>query len=230
GRGGQDIAEVVSTMERMKKDSSEVAQITGVIDGIAFQTNILALNAAVEAARAGAQGRSFAVVAAEVRTLAQRSAAAAKDINGLIDGLIRQIHHGDRLTATAGKTMQQIVGSSRQVADIVADITLASEQQSIAIAQANGALSEMERATQHNAAFVEQSAGAAENLRRQALNLRHAVDFFTLAASASHPVSRATPAAPNSAASGQRSALLSQTESAQTAAQAGNAPLLNLAA
>ncbi len=230
GRGGQDIAEVVSTMKRMKKDSSEVAQITGVIDGLAFQTNILALNAAVEAARAGAQGRSFAVVAAEVRTLAHRSAAAAKDINGLIDGLIRQIHHGDRLTATAGKTMQQIVGSSRQVADIVSDITLASEQQSIAIAQANGAVSEMERATQHNAAFVEQSAGAAENLQRQAFNLRHAVDFFTLAANTSRPASRTAPAAPNSAASGQPSALLSQTELVQAAAQAGNVPLLNLAA
>ena len=194
-RGGQDIAEVVNTMSRMKKDSGEVAQITGVIDGIAFQTNILALNAAVEAARAGAQGRSFAVVAAEVRTLAQRSATAAKEISGLIDGLIGQIHHGDRLSAAAGKTMREIVGSSRQVADIVNDITHASEQQSIGIQQANGAIAEMGRATQHNAAFVEQSAGAAENLQRQAFNLRRAVDFFTLAENPlPHPFPAVTPA------------------------------------
>lgn len=183
GRGGQDIAEVAATMSLMKKGSGQVAQITSVIDGLAFQTNILALNAAVEAARAGAQGRSFAVVAAEVRALAQRSAAAAKEINGLIERLLQQIHAGDTLAAAAGQTMRQIVGSSRQVADIVNEITIASQEQSIGILQANTAITEMDRATQHNAAFVEQSAVTAENLQQQARNLRRAIDFFTLAAS-----------------------------------------------
>ena len=181
GQGGADIAEVMATMSLMKKCSAEVAQITGVIDNIAFQTNILALNAAVEAAHAGTHGQSFAVVAAEVRTLAQRSAGAAREISGLIEQLVQQIHSGDALSATAGKTMDRIVGASRQVADIVNEITMAGDQQSIGIQQANAAIGEMEQATQRNAAFVEQTAATAAGLQRQALNLKGAIGFFSVA-------------------------------------------------
>ncbi|MGB7480739.1 MAG: methyl-accepting chemotaxis protein [Burkholderiaceae bacterium] len=180
GRGGDDIAEVAAVMRRLKSGSSQIADITSLIDGIAFQTNLLALNAAVEAARAGAHGRSFAVVASEVRTLAQRAAAAAGDIHRFIDGLIEQIHVGDKLAAAAGGTMERIVGASRQVAGIVGDIAGASHQQSLGVQQASRALNDMGQATQRNAAFVEHSAATAAGLQQQAQNLRRAIGFFTL--------------------------------------------------
>jgi methyl-accepting chemotaxis protein len=181
GLGSQDINEAIATMQLMKHGTGQVGEISSVIDGIAFQTNILALNATVEAARAGTHGRSFAVVAAEVRRLAQRSALAAKEINSLIDGLIEQIHRGDALTSAAGKTMHRIVDASRHVADIINDISVASQEQSVGIQQTNQAIIEMEQATQRNAVFVKESALTAQKLQRQALNLRQAVGFFTLA-------------------------------------------------
>jgi|GEM_PF-879045 len=187
GRGGEDIAEVAAVMQRLKNGSSQIADITSLIDGIAFQTNLLALNAAVEAARAGAHGRSFAVVAGEVRTLAQRAGDAAGDIRRFVDGLIEQIRVGDALASTAGGTLERLVGSSRQVAEIVGDIASASHQQSLGVQQASQALHEFGQVTQRNAAFVEQSAATAAGLRQQAHNLRRAIDFFTLPAAGAAP-------------------------------------------
>jgi len=182
GRGGDDIAEVAAVMQRLKNGSSQIADITGLIDGIAFQTNLLALNAAVEAARAGAHGRSFAVVAGEVRTLAQRAGDAAGDIRRFVDGLIEQIRVGDALASTAGGTLERLVGSSRQVAEIVGDIASASHQQSLDVQQASQALHDIGQVTQRNAAFVEQSAATAAGLRQRAQTLHRAIGFFNLPA------------------------------------------------
>ncbi len=167
-RGGEVVREVVTTMMGISDSSRKIADITAVIDGIAFQTNILALNAAVEAARAGEQGRGFAVVAAEVRNLAQRSATAAKEIKSLIEDSAHRVQNGTRLADGAGRTMDEIVSSVKRVADIVTDISAASQEQLSGIEQVSGAVAQMDRVVQQNAALVEESAAAAENLAAQA--------------------------------------------------------------
>ncbi len=180
GEGGRMVADVVGTMGRIDASSQRIVDIIGVIDGIAFQTNILALNAAVEAARAGEQGRGFAVVAGEVRTLAHRSAAAAKEIKGLIDDSVRQVREGTRQVDLAGATMDQIVESIGQVTLIMHEITAASEEQSAGIEQVNTAIVEMDRVTQQNAALVEEAAAAADAMRGQADQLEAVVATFRL--------------------------------------------------
>jgi len=179
-RGGQVVGEVVSTMDEIHRSSQKINDIIGVIDGIAFQTNILALNAAVEAARAGEQGRGFAVVAGEVRNLAQRSAEAAKEIKGLIGASVDRVAQGSRLVADAGQTMQDIVGSIQRVSDIVGEITAATGEQSDGIGQVNVAVNQLDQMTQQNAALVEQSAAAAESLKDQAARLAEVVGVYRL--------------------------------------------------
>ncbi|MBO9538612.1 methyl-accepting chemotaxis protein [Herbaspirillum sp.] len=181
-QGGEVVSQVVSTMGSINESSRKIVDIIGVIDGIAFQTNILALNAAVEAARAGEQGRGFAVVASEVRSLAQRSAAAAKEIKGLIDDSVAKVGIGSQLVGKAGSTMDEVVSSVRHVADIVGEITAASGEQSDGISQVNQAITEMDQATQQNAALVEQAAAAAEAMQEQAVRLSEVVSQFKLAA------------------------------------------------
>jgi methyl-accepting chemotaxis protein len=177
-RGGTVVTQVVSTMQEIDASSKKIADIIGVIDGIAFQTNILALNAAVEAARAGEQGRGFAVVASEVRSLAQRSASAAKEIKGLISTSVEKVELGTRLVTNAGETMQDIVQSVRRVADVIGEITEAAHAQSSGIAGVNDAIRNLDQMTQQNAALVEQSAAAAESLREQADSMKQAVAVF----------------------------------------------------
>ena len=179
-RGGSVVAQVVTTMDEINASSKKIADITGVIDGIAFQTNILALNAAVEAARAGEQGRGFAVVASEVRSLAQRSAAAAKEIKSLIGASVDRVEAGSRLVGDAGSTMSEIVASVRRVADIIGEISAAASEQSSGLSQVNSAVTSLDQATQQNAALVEESAAAAESLREQASKLAQVVASFQL--------------------------------------------------
>jgi methyl-accepting chemotaxis protein len=183
-RGGQVVSQVVETMGSINESSRRIVDIIGVIDGIAFQTNILALNAAVEAARAGEQGRGFAVVASEVRTLAQRSAAAAKEIKVLIDDSVGKVDTGARLVDQAGVTMDEIVDSVKRVTDIMAEIALASQEQNAGIEQINQAITQMDQVTQQNAALVEEAAAAAEAMQEQAVHLAQAVDVFKLAGGA----------------------------------------------
>jgi methyl-accepting chemotaxis protein len=179
-KGGEVVGQVVTTMSSINESSKKIVDIISVIDGIAFQTNILALNAAVEAARAGEQGRGFAVVATEVRTLAQRSAAAAKEIKQLIGDSVEKVGAGTKLVDEAGKTMQEIVASVKRVTDIMAEITSASQEQSSGIEQVSEAITQMDEVTQQNAALVEQAAAAAESLEEQAGNLAQAVAIFKL--------------------------------------------------
>ena len=183
GRGGAVVAQVVSTMDQITTSSRKIADITGVIDGIAFQTNILALNAAVEAARAGEQGRGFAVVASEVRSLAGRSAEAAKEIKALIGASVERVEDGARLVGQAGETMTEIVGSVRRVSDIIGEITSSSAEQRDNIAQISQAVRQLDQMTQQNAALVEQSTAASESLREQASGLTRAVSQFKLSGS-----------------------------------------------
>ncbi len=180
-RGGEVVADVVRTMDEISASARRIGEITAVIDGIAFQTNILALNAAVEAARAGEQGRGFAVVAGEVRTLAQRSAQAAKEIRGLIASSSERVEAGSRLVGDAGSTMQQVVEQVREVASLVGEISHAAAEQSSGIGLVNGAVGELDGMTQHNAALVEQSTAAAMSLREQAERLAELVGRFRLA-------------------------------------------------
>jgi methyl-accepting chemotaxis protein len=197
-RGGEVVSQVVSTMDEINTSSKKIADIIGVIDGIAFQTNILALNAAVEAARAGEQGRGFAVVAGEVRSLAQRSAEAAKEIKALIGTSVDKVETGSKLVEDAGSTMNEIVASVQRVTDIIGEITAAAGEQSSGIGQVNTAVTQLDQMTQQNAALVEQSAAAAESLKDQAHKLAGLVATFRLGDGASRaapqPAVVATPA------------------------------------
>jgi methyl-accepting chemotaxis protein len=179
-KGGTVVRQVIDTMGQISASSNKIVDIIGVIDGIAFQTNILALNAAVEAARAGEQGRGFAVVAAEVRSLAQRSAAAAKEIKGLIDASVVNVKAGSALVGEAGTTMEEIVDGIRRVADIMGEISAATGEQTLGIEQINEAISQMDQTTQQNASLVEEAAAASETLQRQAGELADAVRVFKL--------------------------------------------------
>jgi methyl-accepting chemotaxis protein len=181
-RGGSVVAEVITTMGSINASSRKIVDIISVIDGIAFQTNILALNAAVEAARAGEQGRGFAVVASEVRNLAQRSAAAAKEIKGLIDDSVSNVGIGTRLVDQAGATMGEVVASVKRVTDIIGEIASASQEQTVGIEQVNQAISQMDQVTQQNAALVEEAAAAADSLQNQAHGLADVVGVFKLRA------------------------------------------------
>jgi methyl-accepting chemotaxis protein len=180
-------------MEQITTSSRKIADITGVIDGIAFQTNILALNAAVEAARAGEQGRGFAVVASEVRSLAGRSAEAAKEIKALIGASVERVEDGARLVGQAGQTMTEIVGSVRRVTDIIGEITASTAEQRDNIGQISQAVRQLDQMTQQNAALVEQSTAASESLREQARGLTSAVSQFKLSDSGQNPNAEAAP-------------------------------------
>ena len=191
-QGGETVAQVVETMKGINESSRKIADIIGVIDGIAFQTNILALNAAVEAARAGEQGRGFAVVASEVRSLAGRSADAAKEIKALISASVERVEQGNDQVDKAGATMNEVVAAIRRVTDIVAEISAASSEQSSGVSQVGEAVTQMDQATQQNAALVEQMAAAASSLKGQAEDLVQSVAVFRLAAGNTvSPVSRA---------------------------------------
>jgi methyl-accepting chemotaxis protein len=179
-KGGEVVGQVVSTMDEISASSRKIGDIIGVIDGIAFQTNILALNAAVEAARAGEQGRGFAVVAGEVRSLAQRSAEAAREIKTLIGASVERVETGSRLVQDAGATMGEIVSSVQRVSDIISEITAASAEQSQGIGQVNQSVLQLDQMTQQNAALVEQAAAAASSLEQQAKSLQSAVSIFKL--------------------------------------------------
>jgi len=197
-KGGAVVAQVVDTMVSIHESSRKIVDIIGVIDGIAFQTNILALNAAVEAARAGEQGRGFAVVASEVRNLAQRSAGAAKEIKLLIDDSVDKVASGTRLVDQAGSTMSEIVSSVQRVTDIMGEISSASHEQEAGISQINQAISEMDSVTQQNAALVEEAAAAAGSLQDQAASLAQVVSVFKLDSGYAAPATR--PVAPPRAA------------------------------
>jgi len=191
-KGGEVVGQVITTMGSIKESSRKIADIIGVIDGIAFQTNILALNAAVEAARAGEQGRGFAVVASEVRNLAQRSASAAKEIKTLISDSVEQVEVGRKLVDEAGDAMDDIVTSVQLVADIISGNAIASQEQSAGIEQVNQAVAQMDEITQQNAALVEQAAAASESLQDQAEKLAELVSVFTLVKGAHNPARHET--------------------------------------
>uniref|UniRef100_UPI000D55BB14 methyl-accepting chemotaxis protein n=1 Tax=Xanthomonas fragariae TaxID=48664 RepID=UPI000D55BB14 len=206
-QGGDVVGQVVTTMSGIETSSKKIADIISVIDGIAFQTNILALNAAVEAARAGEQGRGFAVVASEVRTLAQRSAGAAKEIKSLIDDSVTQVSKGSGLVRQAGQTMQEIVSSVQRVTDIMGEISAASQEQSTGIEQVNQTVIQMDEATQQNAALVEEATAAARSMEEQAGQLTSAVSIFQVRASLAQPLRPAAAAKLKSIGSGTGGAL-----------------------
>ena len=195
-RGGQVVAQVVSTMQDINASSNKISDIIGVIDGIAFQTNILALNAAVEAARACEQGRGFAVVAGEVRSLAQRSADAAKEIKSLINASVEKVESGTALVGNAGATMNEIVASVQRVTDIIGEIRAATSEQSQSIEQVNTAVNQLDQMTQQNSALVEESSAAADSLREQALKLTEVVALFRVSGSSASTPRPPAPQAP----------------------------------
>jgi len=199
-KGGAVVAQVVGTMQAINSSSNKIVDIIGVIDGIAFQTNILALNAAVEAARAGEQGRGFAVVASEVRNLAQRSSQAAKEIKQLIGASVEQVNTGSKLVAEAGLTMDDIVASVQRVSDIITEITAASSEQSAGIDEINHAIGQMDAVTQQNAALVEEAAAAAESMQHQAQRLAEVVSVFRLDAASARFVAPLPQSSPDSVA------------------------------
>jgi methyl-accepting chemotaxis protein len=230
-QGGQVVGLVVDTMKGINDASRKISDIIGVIDGIAFQTNILALNAAVEAARAGEQGRGFAVVASEVRSLAGRSAEAAKEIKSLISDSVQRVDHGSALVDQAGATMTEVVNAIRRVADIMGEISAASSQQSAGVSQVGEAVTQMDQVTQQNAALVEQSAAAAESLKSQAQQLVQTVAMFQLGHAGETAVALETTARPQAIAtansfptterrSPQRSQTVARMATRKTAAQA----------
>ena len=182
-KGGEVVSQVVGTMGEINSSANKIADIIGVIDGIAFQTNILALNAAVEAARAGEQGRGFAVVASEVRSLAQRSAEAASEIKGLITDSVQKVEAGSEQVSQAGRTMNDIVSQVKRVNELIGRISAATQQQSAGIGQVGDAVTQLDQVTQQNAALVEQSAAAAASLNQQATRLVDAVSVFSVNAS-----------------------------------------------
>jgi methyl-accepting chemotaxis protein len=200
-KGGNVVSQVVSTMDEINASSKKIADIIGVIDGIAFQTNILALNAAVEAARAGEQGRGFAVVAGEVRSLAGRSAEAAREIKTLIGASVEKVESGSRLVQDAGTTMTEIVASVQRVTDIIAEISAAASEQSNGIGLVNTAVTQLDQMTQQNAALVEESAAAAGTLKDQSSRLADTVARYQLDGSAGPVASSSTTSAPSSTAS-----------------------------
>ena len=200
-RGGAVVGQVVATMNEINTASKKIADIIGTIDGIAFQTNILALNAAVEAARAGEQGRGFAVVAGEVRSLAQRSADAAREIKSLIGASVEKVESGSRLVQNAGTTMTEIVASVQKVSDMISEISAAAAEQSQGIAQVNSAVSELDQMTQQNAALVEQSAASAESLKQQSSQLVSVVSAFEVGGQPPLPLRTAAPLSPRALAS-----------------------------
>jgi len=224
-KGGRVVEEVVGTMGEINEAAKRIADIIGVIgviDGIAFQTNILALNAAVEAARAGEQGRGFAVVASEVRNLAQRSAAAAKEIKTLIGDSMGKVEAGSKLVNVAGETMAEVVASVKRVTDIMAEIALAGQEQSAGIAQVNQAIAQMDQVTQQNAALAEGADAAADSMQVQAQELLAVASTFKLAAgqvahrprmqgAAAHALRRELPATESQAASASGAAVIRQT-------------------
>jgi len=224
-RGGSAVGEVVSTMEGISASSRKISDIVGVIDSIAFQTNILALNAAVEAARAGEQGKGFAVVAAEVRALAQRSANAAKEIKGLIDDSVKKVAEGSQQVEHAGATMQEIVSSVARVTDIMGEITAATTEQSSGIEQINLAVTQMDGVTQQNAALVEHAARSASELQEQVGQVSTAISVYKL--SSSNKVIDVTPKTPAPAAAAGRAAPLGRSA---LAGSPGSAALLRPAA
>ncbi|MCC4596606.1 methyl-accepting chemotaxis protein [Xanthomonas campestris pv. phormiicola] len=209
-QGGAVVGQVVSTMSGIETSSRKIADIISVIDGIAFQTNILALNAAVEAARAGEQGRGFAVVASEVRTLAQRSAGAAKEIKGLIDDSVEQVGNGSALVRQAGQTMHEIVSSVQRVTDIMGEISAASQEQSAGIEQVNHTVTQMDQATQQNAALVEEATAAARAMEEQAGQLSAAVAVFKLQAGNAADAPAAAPSRPGASRPAPRQAVTRQ--------------------
>jgi methyl-accepting chemotaxis protein len=180
-QGGDAVDDVVRTMSAINGQAQRISEIIGVIDGIAFQTNILALNAAVEAARAGEQGRGFAVVAQEVRALAGRSGTAAKEIRDLIGASVQQIGNGSDKVRHAGETMHRIVGSIEQVSTLVTEMSTANAQQATGFDEVNSAVADMDRSTQQNAALVEEAAAAAESLRQQSAGLLRSIEYFKTA-------------------------------------------------
>jgi methyl-accepting chemotaxis protein len=222
-QGGTVVEQVVVTMGSINESSRKIVDIISVIDGIAFQTNILALNAAVEAARAGEQGRGFAVVATEVRNLAQRSAAAAKEIKALIDDSVEKVGSGTKLVEQAGSTMNEVVASIKQVTDIVGEISAATQEQNDGIAQVHQSITQMDETTQQNSALVEQTAAAAQTLRDQADALEQVVSAFTIGAPQASYAPPARPTRP--AARGSAVAALPKTARPKTAAKPAPKPL-----
>jgi methyl-accepting chemotaxis protein len=228
-KGGTVVAQVVETMSSINASSKKIVDIIGVIDGIAFQTNILALNAAVEAARAGEQGRGFAVVASEVRNLAQRSAAAAKEIKALIGDSVEKVDAGAKLVDQAGATMGEIVESVKRVTDIMSEITAASAEQSSGIEQINQAISQMDQVTQQNAALVEQAAAAAESLQEQAGALAQVVGAFKLDGAGPAAVAKRSTVAHRAAAVSQSAGKAQSTRAVKATSARGAAPARRLA-